>query len=97
MTVHWTRIALEHLAAIRAYIASSSPRYAQRFVNRIVRHSERLARFPLIGAAVPEYDDETIREVLEYPHRIIYKVLADRIDILAVIHGAQNLPRTPPE
>jgi plasmid stabilization system protein ParE len=41
---------------------------------------------------VPEYDAEDIREIIEKPYRIIYKIKSDQIDVLAVIHGAQPLP-----
>jgi plasmid stabilization system protein ParE len=30
--------------------------------------------------------------MIEKPYRIIYKIKADQIDVLAVIHGAQILP-----
>jgi plasmid stabilization system protein ParE len=51
---------------------------------------------PRLGAEVPEYGDETIREVLEHPYRIVYRVTTDRIEVVAIIHGARRLPRTPP-
>jgi len=97
MTVHWTNTALAHLAAIRDHIALNSPQYAQRIVERIFRRTEQITQFPLLGPAVPEYEDEAIREVLEHPYRIIYKVLADRIDIVSVFHSARRLPRTLPD
>jgi toxin ParE1/3/4 len=96
MTVHWTETALAHLRAIRDYIARSSPAYAQALADRIVRRTEALGGMPLLGAEVPEYADESIREVLEHPYRIIYQVTADRVEVLAVVHGARHLPRTPP-
>jgi plasmid stabilization system protein ParE len=40
---------------------------------------------------VPEYRDENIREVIEQPYRIVYRIKADQIDILAVVHGAQEI------
>jgi plasmid stabilization system protein ParE len=47
---------------------------------------------PYLGAAVPEYDDDSIRELLEQAYRIIYRVRADRIDILSIVHGSRPLP-----
>ena len=36
-----------------------------------------------------------MREVIEPPYRIIYRLAPDdRVDVLAVIHGAQLLPDT---
>jgi toxin ParE1/3/4 len=45
-----------------------------------------------MGALVPEYSHDDIREVLEPPYRIIYRAGPDRAEILAVIHGARTLP-----
>jgi len=96
MTVRWTHEALGHVTSIHDYIAQNSPRYARAVVDRITRRTQILSHFPNIGWVVPEYQDESIREVVESPYRIIYKVLPDRVDILAVVHGARRLPRTPP-
>ena len=69
-----------------------SPVYAKRVVDRITRRSEQIAEFPLSGRKVPEYKTEDIREIIEKPYRIIYRIKSDQIDILAVIHGAKLLP-----
>jgi addiction module RelE/StbE family toxin len=92
MNVYWTQNAKRELRAIHDYIAQNSPRYAQGMVDRITSKSEQLQRFPLFGAEVTEYGDPAIRELLEYPYRIIYKVRADRIEVLSVVHGARLLP-----
>lgn len=91
MKVHWTKTAEDHLDAIFAYIAQDSPEYALRVVDRITNRSKQILTFPLSGRSVPEYDLEKIREVIESPYRIIYYINPDQIDILAVIHGAQNI------
>ena len=91
MKVHWTKTADGHLDAIYAYIAQDSPEYALRMVDRITRRSQQIATFPLSGRSVPEYEIEQIREVIEAPYRIIYYTYPNQIDILAVLHGAQNI------
>jgi plasmid stabilization system protein ParE len=90
--VHWTDTARDHLRAIHAYIARNSPQYALRVVDRLTRRSKQIAEFPLSGRQVPEFGVPQIREVLEGPFRIIYYIKPDRIDVLAVIHGAQHIP-----
>lgn len=92
MKTNWTRTAVEHLVAIYEHIAQDAPLYAQRVVDRLTRRSEQIAKFPGSGRTVPEYDAPDIREVIERPYRIIYRVRADQIDVLAVVHGAQRLP-----
>ncbi len=92
MKVHWTDTAIEHLAAIYEYIAQNSPLYAQRMVDRLTRRSEQIAVFPKSGRKVPEYEADDIREVIETPYRIIYRIKFEQIDVLAVIHSAQMPP-----
>ena len=92
MRVYWTNTALEHLVLIYEHIAQDSPQYAQRMIDRLVRRSEQIATFPLPKRMVPEYEAQAIRELVERPHRIIYRVKADQVDVLAVVHGTQSLP-----
>lgn len=92
MNVHWTDTALGHLQAIHDYIARDSKRNALRFVDRITSKSQSIGRWPEAGSIVPEHDSPEIREVFEKSYRIIYRILADRIDVVAVIHGARQLP-----
>lgn len=92
MRVHWTENAIEHPANIYEYIGLNSETYARRMVDRITRRSGQIADHPLSGRKVPEYDAEDIRELIEKPYRIIYRIKPDQIDVLAVIHGAMLLP-----
>ncbi len=91
MKVYWTDTAVKHLSAIYAYIAQNSPQYAARVVDRLTRRSEQIANFPLSGRIVPEFQTEQIREVIEGSYRIIYYIKPDQIDVLAVIHGSQEI------
>ena len=63
-----------------------------RIVDRITRRSEQIASQPYSGRKVPECEAEDLREPIEKPYRIIYRVKQNQIDVLAVIHGAQILP-----
>jgi addiction module RelE/StbE family toxin len=91
MKVHWTDSALKHLLDIYEYISQNSPFYAKRMVDRLTKRSEQIADFPISGRNVPEYPAEDIRELIEKPYRIIYRIKPDQIDVLAVVHGAQLL------
>ena len=61
-------------------------------VDRITQRSEQISTQPFSGRKVPEYETEDIRELIEKPYRIIYRLKQDQIDVLAVIHGPQLLP-----
>ncbi len=93
MRVHWTETAQGHLDAIHAYIAQDSSTYARRMVDRLTRRSQQIAEFPLSGRRVPEYEMDQIREVIEGSYRIIYYINPDQIDVLAVVHGSQEILR----
>jgi toxin ParE1/3/4 len=92
MRVHWTDNAVEHLVNICEYIASNSPTYAQNMVDKITRRSVQIAAQLLSGRKVAEYDAMDVRELIEPPYRIIYRIKQDQIDVLAVIHGARLFP-----
>jgi plasmid stabilization system protein ParE len=89
--VYWTQTAVKHLSAIYAYIAQNSPQYAARMVDRLTRRSQQITQFPASGRIVPEFETEQIREVIEGSYRIIYYIKPDQIDVLAVIHGSQQI------
>ncbi|MFN6468324.1 MAG: type II toxin-antitoxin system RelE/ParE family toxin [Nostoc sp. SerVER01] len=91
MKVYWTETAVENLSAIYTYIAQTSPQYAARIVDRITRRSEQIANFPLSGRIVSEFETEQIREVIEGSYRIIYYIKPEQIEVLAVIHGSQQI------
>lgn len=93
MKVLWTRTAEDHLDFIYEYIARDSIEYALQMVDRLTRRSQQIAEHPLSGRPVPEYQLEQIREVIEWPYRVIYYIRPDQIDIIAVIHGAREVLR----
>jgi len=90
--VFWTEAALSQLHAIHDYIAQTSPDYALRMVDRLTKRSIQIAEFPFSGRMVPEYELNEVRQLLEWPYRIIYLVdsAQSRVDVLAVVHGSRN-------
>lgn len=93
MKVHFTDAAIEHLDGIYGYIAKDSRQYAERVIDRIIEKANNIAILPYGAAIVPEYSQSDIREVFIYSYRIVYRILSDRIDVLAVVHGAKQLPQ----
>ena len=90
--VVWTESALTNLAEIAGYIAQDSPAFASAFVARIIEAVDRVALFPRLGRQVPEFGDESLREVVFQNYRIVYRIAGDRIGVVAVRHGAMLLP-----
>ena len=91
MNVFWTEKAIEQLTAIHNYHAQISPQYATRLVDLITKRSQQIGTFPNSGRILPEINLEQVREVIETNYRIIYYVGLDRIDVLAIVHGAKDL------
>ena len=71
--------------------------YANRVIERLIQRSEQIGFFPRSGRMVPEYRREDIREAIERPYRIIYRLAQEEIHVLALIHSAQNIPPEVPD
>ena len=83
--------AIEDLRSIHEYISRDSHRYAERFVEKIIERVDQLVAFPKSGRIVPEFNIETIRELIEGNYRIIYKISTNQISIVRVHHSARQL------
>jgi addiction module RelE/StbE family toxin len=84
--LRWTEQAVAQLAAIVDYISVSSPVYAEHLVNRIIVRLDQALAYPESGRTVPEASIPDIRELLERPYRLIYRVRETRIEVIAVVH-----------
>lgn len=93
--VIWLPTAIADLDAIACYIAADSTAYAASVVDEMLSTAARLADFPELGRRVPEWNDDRIRERVVYSYRLIYRLTAEAVQILAVIHGARILPDQP--
>ncbi len=88
--VEWTREAIEDLAGIEAVLAHRNRLEAQRWVHRLVMHAARAAVLPYAARAVPELGDAAVRQLVVREHRIIFRVLGERIRVLRVIHARRR-------
>lgn len=93
----WSEQARDDLQAIVLFIAQDNPIVAESFGYRLMSRVDVLAQFPQIGRVVPEENDETVREIVLCPYRIIYKVLAEKqvVAIARIWHGARGEPEIP--
>lgn len=97
MRVRWTNCATDDLISIQDHIARDSQQYAIVVIDRILHRVNQLEAFPESGSIVPEYTRDDIREIFVHSYRIIHQVHAHEVRILTVCHGANSLPKTPPE
>jgi len=93
-TVNLTQNAENDLEEIITYIAQSNPQIAIKILERIQARIKTLDHFPTRGAYVPELLAKNIkdyRQILEAPWKIVYKVVDDIVNILAIIDSRRNL------
>jgi plasmid stabilization system protein ParE len=90
--VIWSPRALADLEGICEYIARDSERYAKFFAQRAVALIESIPAHPLLGSVVPEYGQADLRERRLQSYRIVYRLTPERIEIVAIVHGARLLP-----
>ena len=94
--IKWTDFAIENLNSIGDYIEKDSYFYAQRVVNYLFDSVSILEQNPRAGRKVPEFNDESIRELIRSNYRIVYKLISKNdIDIITVHHSARLLSNLP--
>lgn len=91
----WSPEARADLREIEAYIALSSPPNARRVIERMQEAASKLADFPYAARMVPELQDPDRRETFVHEYRVMYRVEADAITILRVVHGRRLLKNVP--
>lgn len=89
--VAWAESALDDLTEAIEYIARDSPNYAASLAVRATRAAESLSVLPNRGRRVPEFRDETVREIIVVSYRLIYRVSATTVHVIAFVHTARDL------
>ena len=87
----WTDVAIDDLKSIHEHISRDSKFYADRFIDKLISRVDQLEKYPESGRMVPEFQNETIRELIEGNYRIVYKINPDHIGIVRVHHSAREL------
>lgn len=92
MKVIWSAEAAEQLHEITGYVSERNPQAARRIAADLLKRSRLLAQPALTGRRLPEFPDADLRELLERPYRLIYRITENRIEIVALKHYRQFLP-----
>lgn len=90
MIVAFTEEAEADLERIGDHIAGDNPDRAVSFVGELVACCRRLADTPRGYPLVPRYRLSGVRRRPYGRYLVFYRVGAERIDILHVLHGAQD-------
>jgi toxin ParE1/3/4 len=71
-------------------IAQHNPARAITFVRELRRKCETLALAPRRFALIPRYEHTNIRRVVHGNYLIFYRVNAEVVEVVHILHGAMN-------
>jgi toxin ParE1/3/4 len=93
VTVRWLDQAVEDLKTVRTYIARDNPSAAADIAQRIRDAVKILGDYPAAGRAgrVPNTRELVVAGT---PYMLPYRVRAESVEILRVLHGAQQWPES---
>lgn len=91
MRIEWLESAFVDLHRVRDYIRQFNPYAAQKTIACIEAAAKNLARFPEMG---PPGDIPGTRELFvpHLPYFLVYRIQADAVQILRVLHYKQKWP-----
>ena len=78
------------LAQIGDYIAQDNPARALTFVDELEARSHLLTQNPLLYPVLPRYQSSGIRRLVHGNYLMLYRVEANSVIILHVVHGAMD-------
>lgn len=89
-----SRVAESDLWEIVEYIARDNPAAATRLGHQLVERSRILQKQPRIGRVVPEFQIETLRELIHGSYRIVYQINDSKrvIEVARFWHAARGIP-----
>lgn len=93
MRVIWSERALSDLGAIAQYIARDNPAAAADVKQRVMAEIGNLSGMPHMGRPGRVHGTREL-VVTRLPYIVAYRVLDDRVEIIAVIHGARQWPES---
>lgn len=90
MRIVFTAAARNDLCTIGDYIASEAPSRADGVVQALIDRCLSLAEMPLRYPLVPRYGASGVRRAVHGSYLIFYRVNAETVDIVHVLHGAMD-------
>ena len=81
----------DDLIEIWGNIAQDDPRAADALLNRIDEACGHLGQHPAMGPVRPDLAAE-LRYFVVARYLILYRIVADGIEVVRVVHGARHLP-----
>ena len=83
--------AIQDMEDIYDFIARDSVYYASKQIDKFFERIELLQTFPLSGKIVPEFNMDTVRELIEGRYRILYRIYSEQSIIVLSVHHSSRL------
>jgi len=90
MIVVLTETAMADLVAIGRHIATDNPQRAKTFVAELKSRCHELGTMPKAFALVARHEHSGVRRRPYKNYLIFYRIAADLVEVLHVLHGAQD-------
>ena len=85
LSIGFAHSAVADLEEVQAwYRRLDAPEVGARVIAGIIAQIERLSEFPESGRVVPEFDVPSLREIIDPPFRIVYRLQAERVLIVRI-------------
>ena len=93
-SVRWAEVAVQDLERLVENLQTENPQAARKLLDHVAKKATSLKLMPLRGRRVPElayFELSTYRELLIRPYRLIYRVEAQDVWVVAVFDGRRDL------
>ena len=91
--VRWSFAARADLAEALGYIVEESPQAASDLLRQVEEAASSLGTFSERGARVREVIAGDLRQILVGRYRLIYRVEAEAVGVVRLLHGARDVRR----
>jgi len=91
MRVTWSTAAHRDIHRLAEYLSERSPSGAARMVRAIYARTDRMGREPLLGR-IGRQEGARERVVPGTPYVIVCRLREDSLQIVRILHGAQQWP-----
>jgi toxin ParE1/3/4 len=85
--------ALADLEELLTYVADENERAADRLESVLQKAFEHLARWPESGHHREDITEQEVRFWTASRYLIVYRALADRVQIIALLHSSRDIPQ----
>ena len=79
-------------AALADLTGQGDPDAGIRLTQALLGRIEQLEQFPLSGRQVPEFDQPSLRELIQPPYRIVYRLVGSSVQVLRVWRSERLQP-----